>query len=259
MRFRQVSRRSLSGSTVVVTGAAGGLGLALCLELGRCGARVIGYDASPDSLEAARARLCAAAVDHELHALDLTDVAGCRRELERLAARRIDGLVLNAGITRIVELEAQTDEDLRRVLEVNFFSPVAWARDLLGPLRAARGFVVGISSVAGFAPLARRTAYAASKHALAGFLETLRSEEPTLDVLAVYPSYLRTGIRDRSAGGPPPRHRAGGVSAEDAAQRVVRAIERRERRLLIGAEARLARLVWTLAPDLYVRLMRSRA
>lgn len=259
MRFRHLTRRSLGHSNVVVTGAAGGLGLSLCRELGRRGARVVGYDASAEALEAAGGVLRSAGVEHELHQLDLTDAGASARALTRLAASRIDGLILNAGITRIVPLAELTDADLRRVLEVNLVSPVLWSRSLLEPLRASRGFVVGISSVAGFAPLARRTAYAASKHALAGFLETLRSEEPALDVLAVYPSYLRTGIRDRSAAGPPPRHRAGGVGAEAAAARIVRAIERRERRLLLGAEAHLARLVWTLAPDLYVRLMRSRA
>ncbi len=86
----------------------------------------------------------------------------------------------------------------RRVMEINFFGAVAVTRAVLPALRASRGSLIAISSVAGFAPLVRRTAYAASKHAMEGFFGSLRAEERDSGVhvlVACHPSSPR--IRER--------------------------------------------------------------
>ncbi len=251
--------RRLQKATFVITGAAGGLGRALSIELGRRGATILGFDADAEALQQASMALKQEGINHHLQLIDITDVQAVQTALSLFQDRPIDGLILNAGITRIQTFDHLPFEDFIKVFEVNVFGAAIFAKELLGPLRQARGVVVGISSVSGFAPLMKRTAYAASKHALAGFLETLRSEEPDLDVLVVYPSFLKTGIRNRASQDSNVSHKEGELSAEVAARRIVDAIEKRKRRLYMPFQARLARLVWNLMPDLYIRLMKKRA
>jgi len=259
MHRMKTKKRTLKGASFVVTGAAGRLGLALCAELGRKGARIIGFDADPEALKAASAALQQEGIDHHLQLLDITDAKAVRQALQGLSEQAIDGLILNAGITRILPFREMPFEQFIRVLEVNVFGAVIFAKELIDSLCSTEGVIVGISSVSGFAPLMNRTAYSASKHALAGFLETLRSEEPDLDVLVVYPSFLQTGIRGRAVNDTAAHHKAGELSADAAAARIVRAIVDRRRRLYMPFQARLARLVWNLFPGLYIRLMKKKA
>ncbi len=88
-------------------------------------------------------------------------------------------------------------------MEVNLFGAIHLTRPALPALRQSRGLVVAISSVAGYTPLIARTGYAASKHALHGFFESLRTEVAAdgIDVMLVCPSFIATGI-DRNALGP---------------------------------------------------------
>lgn len=253
----KTKKRILNGASFVVTGAAGGLGLALCAELGRKGARIIGFDADPMALKATSAVLQQEGIDYHLQLLDITDAYAVRQALQ--GVQSIDGLILNAGITRILPFREMSFEQFVKVFEVNVFGAVIFAKELIESLRSTEGVIVGISSVSGFAPLMNRAAYSASKHALAGFLETLRSEEPDLDVLVVYPSFLQTGIRSRAANDTAAHHKAGELSASAAAAYIVEAIIDRRPRLYMPFEARLARLVWNILPDLYIKLMKKRA
>jgi len=126
--------------------------------------------------------------------------------------------------------------------------------------------VIAISSVAGFAPLIARTGYSASKHALHGFFESLRTElaPDGVHVMMVCPSFVATGI-DRSALGPdgaPARHAQVVIGARQPAQavaaRILGAAARNERTVLIGRTARLAWWVSRLAPRWYERAMARR-
>ncbi len=94
----------------------------------------------------------------------------------------IDVVIYNDGVSQIVPF-ANTDADRhRRVFDINYFAAVRMARMFLNPIRKGSGTHLAISSVAGFAPLHGRTAYAASKHAVQGFFSSLRSEEEALRV-----------------------------------------------------------------------------
>ena len=138
-----------------------------------------------------------------------------------------------------------------------------FGRPALPALRQARGLIVAVSSVAGYTPLIARTGYAASKHALHGFFESLRTElaPDGIDVMMVCPSFIATGI-DRNALGP---HGGAATHAQvvvgrrlqpdEVADRVFRGAERSRRLLLIGRTARTAWWVSRLAPSLYERIM----
>jgi short-subunit dehydrogenase len=176
---------------------------------------------------------------------------------------RIDAVINNAGISHRSPFEVTATAVLRRVMEVNLFGAIHLTRPLLPALRQSRGLIVAISSVAGYTPLIARTGYAASKHAVHGFFESLRTEVAAdgIDVMLVCPSFIATGI-DRNALGPDGgavRHAqvvVGRRLQPDAvAERIFRGCERSQRLLLIGLTARAAWWVSRLAPSLYERVM----
>jgi NAD(P)-dependent dehydrogenase (short-subunit alcohol dehydrogenase family) len=260
-----VSARESSGKVVVITGAAGGLGRALALRFGAGGARIVALDRKRAALDELVARLHEAGVQAIGEPCDVTCEGDCVRAMT--AARRafggIDVLVNNAGITHRSAFARTDAAVIRRVMEVNFFGALHCTHAALPDLLARRGSVIAISSVAGFAPLVARTGYAASKHALHGFFDSLRSEvEPLgVHVLVVCPSFIATGIEKNALGGDgtPVRHPQSIVgtraSAEAMAGRIFDAARSGKRLLLPGATARASWWVSRLAPRLYERLM----
>jgi short-subunit dehydrogenase len=151
-------------------------------------------------------------------------------------------------------------------MAVNFFGAAELTRAALGAIVARRGFIAAVSSVAGFAPLTGRTGYAASKHALRGFFDSLRSEVggAGVDVTVVCPSFIRTGIGSAATDGhgepaSSARITAGGESSpEDIARRIVAAVARRQTLLLPDTSSRLAWWLSRLAPRRYAKLMKRR-
>jgi short-subunit dehydrogenase len=179
----------------------------------------------------------------------------------------VDVLVNNAGITHLGRFCETRVDVVRRVMEVNFFGAVHCTKAALPHLLARRGRIVVLSSVAGLAPLATRTGYAASKHALHGFFESLRAEHRRdgLRVLMVCPSFVETRIGERAlgpdGGAAPAGARTGvraAITAEEVADAVLRAVRRGRRRLLVPTSAGVAVTVARLAPALYERLMARR-
>jgi short-subunit dehydrogenase len=253
---------------VAITGAGHGIGAALAARFAAAGHRVAVLELDA---EAARAR--AEALEREgASALaipcDVTSQAACAQAMARVRETwgGIDVLVNNAGITH-VGLACDTDVAvLRRVMEVNFFGAVHATRAALPSLLERRGRVAALSSVAGFAPLATRAGYVASKHALQGFFETLRAEHASdgLGVTLVCPSFVRTDIGARALGnaiGAPAPLRTGArheVEPAAAAEAIYRGIVRGRRLVWVGREARLSWWLSQLAPRLYERLMLRR-
>jgi NAD(P)-dependent dehydrogenase (short-subunit alcohol dehydrogenase family) len=115
----------------------------------------------------------------------------------------LDGLVNNAGISHRSLFQDTDPAVIRRVMEVNFFGAMQMTHAALPHLLQTRGMVTAISSVAGYAPLLGRTGYAASKHALHGFFDSLRTEveERGVGVTLVCPSFIATGIGGAALGG----------------------------------------------------------
>jgi NAD(P)-dependent dehydrogenase (short-subunit alcohol dehydrogenase family) len=261
-------RRDFAGKVVVVTGAAGGLGRALARAFAAAGARIAALDQ-----DAAGAGALAAGLRNEGRealdlACDVTDPAACERAMAAVvdAWGRIDVLINNAGITHRSAWQRTDPAVTRRVMEVNFFGAVHCSRAALDALLAARGLIIVISSVAGFAPLIARTGYAAAKHALHGFFESLRTElvDAGVGVLMVCPSFIDTGIDRNALGGDgkPARHaqRVVGVRAraEDIAGDILQAARNGKQLLLPGRMAKLSWWVSRLAPAYYARVMARR-
>ena len=153
---------------------------------------------------------------------------------------------------------------LERIMQVNYMGAVYCTRHALPHLRETRGRIVGISSLAGRVGVPTRTGYAASKHAMTGFFDSLRIElaDTGITVTMIYPGFVATGIRENATGpdGKPimvsPVKEREVMSVEDCARRIVSAIERREREVVMTARGKMGLWLKLLAPSLVDRIAR---
>jgi NAD(P)-dependent dehydrogenase (short-subunit alcohol dehydrogenase family) len=258
-----------AGETVVaITGAASGIGRALALRYARSGARLGLLDRDAAGLDAVAAELASRGTEVHAVACDVTRWEDCKSAIDSVLDTYggVDVLINNAGITHMSPF-ADTDVDVvRRVMEVNFFGALYCTRAALASLAARRGLVIVLSSVAGFSPLAGRCAYSASKHALHGLFETLRSEqrESGLGVMMVCPGFTRTQIEAHALGGDGralrgPRSVFGRqADPEEVAEAIFRAALRRRRLLVLSPVGKLAYVISRVWPSLFERMMSRR-
>jgi short-subunit dehydrogenase len=258
----------LGDKVVWITGASSGIGEALAVELAARGARLVLSARRAERLEAVRQR-CGAERAAVLP-LDVAEVASFEKAAARAEAiyGRIDVLVNNAGVSQR-SLFAETGPDvIRRLVETDFLGPVLLTRAVLpGMVTRKSGYVVLVSSLAGKVGAPLRAAYAASKHALHGFADSLRAElwQHGIGVTVVAPGFVRTEISLNALEGDGRRHgsmdpaQASGVSAERCAMAIVRAVERERREVMVGLgrRGRLAMLARTFAPGLLARVLRG--
>ena len=257
-----MGRRELRGLGVVVTGAAGGLGTALAERYAAAGAKLALLDLDGARAESLAAKLRAQGADTTALGCDITDEAACSAAVAeaRAALGAIDLLVNNAGISARLLLRDATPEIAKRVMAVNYFGALHATQAALPSLVERRGQIVVVSSVAGFAPLVGRTAYAASKHALHGFFDSLRAElrDAGVAITIACPSFIATGIEAAAPGAA--RRATGGDEAtpEAIAAQIVAAAQRGDRLCLPGRTARIAWWLSCVAPAAYERAMLRR-
>ncbi|MEM7368924.1 MAG: SDR family oxidoreductase [Bacteroidota bacterium] len=250
----------MQNKTVLITGAAGGLGKALCLQFGGLGARIIGLDVDQSALSGLEVILREANIPSRLIECDIRSEQACRGaiDLGRETFGPIDILINNAGLTHIGLFQQASLESIQQVIDVNFYGAVNCTHHVLKDLIEGKGSIVTISSVAGLAPLMGRTAYSASKFALHGFFESLRTEllDQGVHVLMVCPSTIDTDMRSRTVAGSIDGQAVGKMASPDfVADGILQAVFHKQRRLIIGPQSRLTYLVHKWMPRLYDRLM----
>ncbi|HEY5559847.1 MAG TPA: SDR family oxidoreductase [Steroidobacteraceae bacterium] len=257
--------QSFEGKVVVVTGASEGIGRALALELARARTRLV--------LSARNAQRLASLAD-ECRALGGSALvvpadASRREDCEALAAAAlahfgaIDMLVLNAGSTMWSRLDALEDVDLlERLMRTNYLGAAWLTRHALPALAASRGRIVAISSIAGLAGVPTRTGYAASKHAMFGFFDSLRIElaDRGVSVTVIAPDFVRSEIHRRAIGpdgkplGASPMIEKKIMTAESCARIIVEAALKRRRLVITSLRGRAMRWLKLLVPGLVDRL-----
>lgn len=257
----------LQGAVVWLTGASSGIGAALAEVLASRGARV----ALSARREEQLARVCdrlARPEDHLVLPLDATaiDRFGEAHARVREGLGPVDVLLLNAGIgQRSYALETRLEVD-RRIVEVDFFGPVALTKEVLPSMvERGSGRIVVVTSLVGRIGSPKRTAYAGAKHALHGYFESLRAEiwSSGVRITLAAPGYIHTELPvnaltgDGSPQGFMDRAQLEGMSPERCAERIVRAIEKGRDEVLVAGIEGLGVPLFRFFPWLFRRVVRK--
>ena len=256
------------GRSVVISGAAGGIGAALARRYGRDGAKIALLDIDRSALQTRAAELAEEGIEALPVESDVTSLESCRNAIARVidAWGGVDVLINNAGVTHLSQFSDTEVEVIRRVMEVNFFGAVHCTKAALDSLMARRGRIAVLSSVAGFSPLATRCGYSASKHALHGFFDSLRPElrASGVTVTVICPFFVKTDMGDRALGGdggkPRMERTQTGTPSDPAwlAEEIYRAVRSGRRLLVPSRGAKLSYFVSRLLPGTYERMMARR-
>ncbi len=271
MPIKRWGKRDFRDKIVLVTGAAGGLGLAFAQRFGRAGAKVAMLDLKKEAVTRAAGQLRARGIETLAVACDVSDAQEVVRAMEDVMTHfgGVDVLINNAGISARAAFAQTRLAVFHQVMAVNFFGPLYGTKAALGSLRRRNGLIITISSLCGFTPLLGRSAYAASKHALHGLFGSLRSElrGTGVGVLLVCPGFTATGIGTAALDGDGaitqhPQSTAGKpATPEQVAEQVFQAARKNKRLLVLTPIGKLTRIIDKLSPALYewlmVRAMRS--
>lgn len=262
---------NLDNKVIAVTGAASGIGRSLVAHLLAEGAKVAASDVDQSGLEALRAAAPEARL--MLSVVDVSDRQGMNRWAAEVVAHfgQVDGLVNNAGVALSCHAAEQPREDFSWLFDINFWGVVNGTEAFLPYLQPRpQASLVNISSLFGLMSVPSQSAYNAAKFAVRGYSESLRQDlrHSDIAVTTVHPGGIRTNIarngrHHHNLDGQPTTaadtaelfDEIARTSPEAAARVIVKAMKRGQRRLLIGADARLLDLVQRLCPAHYDRIL----
>lgn len=239
-----MARQSFAGKVVWITGASSGIGKSLALAFHRAGAKLILSARRTEALDEVRWE-CGTGADVRVLPLDLSDLEELPVRVETALGYfgHVDCMVHNAGVA-LRDTAIHTDLDVdQRIMATNFFGPVTITKALLPPmLQRGGGQFVVVGSLSGKYGGPLLSSYAASKHALHGFFESLRAEvhSDNIRITFVIPGFIRTPIAtqaltgDGSTFGRTLDVHERGMDPDECAERILRAAERGKRETLVG-------------------------
>lgn len=255
----------MRGKVVLITGGSSGIGEACARVFGQAGARVAITGRDAEALALAKVRLEATVPELLTIRADAALEAENRRMVEETLRHfgRLDIFIANAGISMRAPFEDLDLAVFRQVMDINFMGAVYGVKYALPHILASRGSVIGISSINGHRGTPWRSAYTASKYALNGFLESLRTEvmDRGVHVLVVSPGFTASNIRRRAltadgqSQGESPREEGRMMTAEAVAEATLRAAFRRQRDLVLTRQGRLAVFLNKWMPGLMDRIV----
>ncbi|MCK6616849.1 MAG: SDR family oxidoreductase [Cyclobacteriaceae bacterium] len=255
----------MQNKVVVITGGSSGIGKALAFEFGRHGSKILITGRNADELS----RTVTELQQNGITAHGLQADASVEDDNKMMAAEAIrlygtiDVLIANAGISMRALFEEVDLEVVKKVMDINFYGVLYAAKYCLPEIVKNKGSVVGISSIAGYRGLPGRTGYSASKFALNGFLEVLRTEylKRGVHVLTACPGFTASNIRKRSltkdgsSQGESPRNEQKMMTAEECARHIYRATVKRKRTLILTTQGKLAVFLNKWWPSLADRMV----
>lgn len=239
-----------SGKVVVITGGTDGIGRALVDALIPLGAKIATCGRNQDKLYQLQVQYS----KHLLHTVvaDVSRYDDCKHFIDSTieALGSIDILINNAGISMRALLKDVEMDVLRKVMDVNFFGTVYCTKLALESITKNKGTIVGVSSIAGYRGLPGRSAYSASKFAINGWLESVRTEllNTGVNVMWVCPGFTTSNIRnvaldkDGIARAESLMNESSMMSSEECATHILNAIEKRKRTLVLTFTGK--RTVW---------------
>jgi dehydrogenase/reductase SDR family member 7B len=243
----------MKNKVVIITGGSSGIGRALAAKFGAEGSRIFITGRNKVQLETTVADLRSKGIVVEGSVADVSKEED-NRQMAQEAIKKfgtIDVLINNAGITMRALFEEVELDVIKKVMDINFYGAVYATKYCLPEIVKNKGSVIGISSIAGYRGLPGRAGYSASKFALNGFLEVLRTEYLKRDVhvLTACPGFTTSNIRknaltkDGSGQGESPRQEEQMMSAEECAYHIYQATVKRKRSLILTTQGKFAVLL----------------
>ena len=255
----------MKNKVVVITGGTSGIGKALAVAFGLRGSKIFISGRNQDALDQTVSEL----LQKQIIVRGLLADSALESDNERLINTAveqfggIDILICNAGISMRALFEDVNLDAFRQVMNINFYGTIYAVKYALPHILKSKGSVVGISSINGHRSTPARSAYSASKFAMEGFLECLRTEvmHRGVHVLSVSPGFTASNIRNKAlnATGAPqresPRDEAQMMTSETVAAHTYRAIKNRKRDLVLTAQGKLAVFLNKWIPGLMDRIV----
>lgn len=259
--------KELKGKTVWITGASDGIGKALAEQLANEGAKIILTARNQAKLEEVKVTL--KGNHHIVFPMDLLKTEQIKTAADKLLAEvgTIDILINSAGVSQRSLVQNTTLEIDRRIMELDYFAVIYLTKSILPQMIAQKsGCIVTLSSVAGKLGTPMRSAYCAAKHALHGFMDSLRAEmhEYNVEVLVVTPGSIKTNISKNALEGDGSKHGVtdaaieAGMPVEECARRIINGIKNKKEELLIAkGKEKLAVYVKRFFPKLLFKMVRA--
>ena len=253
------------GNVVVVTGASAGIGLEVSRQLARQGALLVLAARGPVLLEAAAESCRALGAEAISVPTDVADSEQCRRLIDATVDRfgRIDTLINNAGISMHARFDELGDiSAVERITSINYFGSVYCTWFALPHLKATRGRIVAVASLTGKNGVPTRSLYAGTKHAMAGFFDSLRIEleNDGVSVTVIYPGFVATDIAERALGpngqplGTRPVVKRAAMRVEECARQTIKASGTRSREVIMTRRARIGMWLKIISPGIVDRM-----
>lgn len=256
---------TINDQVTIITGASSGIGAELARQLAANGARLALAARREELLEEVAADCRQLGGEAVAVPTDITVPEQCAALIQRTVDTygAVDMLINNAGISMHALFADIEELDIfDRIMRVNYMGAVGCTHCALPHLLKARGRIVVVSSLTGIAGVPTRTGYAASKHALHGFFDSLRVElaGSGVSVTIACPGFVETGIRRYRQGPDDSRHknRSRRMPVERCARIILRAARRRRREVVMTALGKVGRFVRLFLPGLIDRIARKK-
>lgn len=239
----------MQDKVVIITGATSGIGKACAEQFGKEGAKIIFTGRNQDRLEAVNKSLSDIGAEHTGYIMDVSDETENKKLIEETIRNygRIDILINNAGISMRALFNDSDLDVFKKVMDINFYGTVYATKYALPYIIKSKGTIVAVSSINGHRGTPARSAYTASKYAMEGFFEALRTEVMNMGVhvLVVSPGFTGTNIRnaalnkDGLAQGESPRDEDKMMSSEKVAESIMKGIKRKKRDIVLTSQGKL--------------------
>ncbi len=239
----------MKNKVVIITGASSGIGESCAIEFANKGANIVIAARNMDKLNGVAEKIKKVGVEVLVVKADVSIKGDCEQLINQTIAKfgRIDVLVNNAGISMRAIFNEMSLDVLEQVMNINFYGAVYCTKYALPHILKNKGSVVGVSSIAGYVGLPARTGYSASKFAMQGFLEALRTEnlKTGLHVMIACPGFTASNIRntalssDGSVQGESPRNEQKMMTSEEVANHIVKGVQKRKQTLVLTSQGKL--------------------
>lgn len=260
---------SFKNKIVWITGASSGIGEALAKELSSQGAKIIISARRREKLYELKQKLKSNPLDVHVLPLDLeqiNELANKANEAWKIYGK-IDILINTGGISQrslVIETDPLVEQ---KIMNINYWGTVNLSKTLLPKMiELGGGHLVIISSLVGKFGTQYRSSYAASKHALHGYFDSLRSEvyDKGISISIICPGFINTNITINSVTGNGDlynvmdKNQEDGISAEECASKILNAIKSKKEEVFIGGKEKYGVIIKRLFPKYFSKMIRKR-